>query len=155
VSAAPAARPHCPDCHAEVAADAVRCWLCHRKLVNDAEIVMAQIVPERTPLAPSQTLFAVLTALVGALVVVIGVGVARDAYLLIPYTLIVGFALAITSLHEVRARSAGRQVGWGERLLTFIISAHAVMAVLGVLLVAAVIAFVIFLFLVCSGALGK
>lgn len=116
---------------------------------------MAEIVPERTALAPSQTLFAVLTALVGVLVIVIGVGVARDAYLLIPYTLIVGFGLAITSLHEVRARASGRHVGWGERLLTFIISAHAVVAVLGVILVAAVVAFLIFLFLVCTGALGK
>jgi hypothetical protein len=129
--------------------------LCHRELANEAEIVMAEIVPEQTPLAPSQILFAVLTALIGILVIMIGVGVARDAYLLIPYTLIVGFGLAITSLHEVRARASGRQVGWGERLLTFIISAHAVAAVLGVILVAAVVAFVIFLFLVCSGALGK
>jgi hypothetical protein len=103
---------------------------------------------------PAQKLLAVLTALVALVVILVGFGIGREEpMLLIPYAVVVGLGLAVTSLHEVRARSSGRPVGWGERLLTFIISINAILAILAVVLVAAAVAFVVFLFLVCSGAI--
>lgn len=150
----PAAILCCPDCRAENPGQAMSCWLCHRQLRSSPEVILAELVPERTAVAPAQRLLAGLTALIGVVVILLGIGIAREEpFLLIPYTIVVGLGLAITSLHEVRVRASGRPVGWGERLLTFIISVNAVLAVLAVIAVAAVVAFVIFLFLVCSGAL--
>jgi len=150
----PVVSPRCPECQAENPTQATRCWLCHRSFAPGEEIVLAEIVPTPTVQRPAQKLLGLLTALVAVLVMVVGFGLARgEAFLLIPYTLVVGLGLAVTSLHEVRARVRGRTVGWGERLLTFIISVNAALAVLAVILVAAIVAFVVLLFLVCSGAI--
>jgi len=131
--------------------------MCRGDLTKTAEIVMAEVISAASPQkphpaqkpewAPSEIFFAILTAFVAFVLVLLGIGIAANGpEPLIPYAIIVIPAFLITAVRLGIKRARGKPIGWGERLATFLISAAVVVSVITVLIAAAIVAFCIYCF---------
>lgn len=135
----------CHECGAENLHLALRCWMCHADLKRVPQVVIAEIVPDPPKYAPSEIFWMVLTALVGVLLVLVGIGLASEGpEPLIPYAIVIVPAFIATVVRVARKQSRGVRIGWGERLLTFLISGMAVIGFIGLLIVAALTAMFVY-----------
>ena len=108
---------------------------------------MAEAVGAPGPRDGLERLSAAATLLVAILVVLIAIGLAVDQPgMLIPYGIVIVPALAATVIRATVRRGRGAQVGWGEKLLTFIVSAGIVIFTLCLLAAAALAALVAYCF---------
>ncbi|MCA9161729.1 MAG: hypothetical protein KDA62_02075 [Planctomycetales bacterium] len=135
----------CPECAAENSPFSDNCWLCQCPLTGDVEIVTAEIVGENRPNPILDRTFAVLTGLVGLLIVIVGIGIAADEPSLgVLYVLVVTPPLLGAFVRVKREMRRRRYVGWGERLATLIVSFALMYGLLMALGVAALVAFFIY-----------
>jgi hypothetical protein len=141
----------CPHCGADCDAAKPRCWLCGGELTGE-EIVDAVVVKEPPPYAPSDVFFAVASAVLAVVIVLVGIGAAlTEPGLAIAMAVVVAPALLATVIRTQRVEARHGYVSWGERLATFIVSAAAVVGLLGALWIALLIALVALCFLAMAG----
>ena len=137
----------CPHCGAECDAARPRCWLCQGVVTGGTEIVDAEVVAEPPPYAPSDAFFAVVSAVLAAVILLVGLGAAlTQPGMAIMLAVIVVPALAATVIRTQRKQARQGYVSWGERLATFVVSAALAVGILSLLGVAAVIALIAFCF---------
>ena len=148
---------HCPHCGAQNQTAGRRCWMCRQEF-NDAIITAKVIAPPpalRPPKFVPQT-FSFSLASVFAIItlVAVGLGLAQiEPGLGILFAIVCSPALVVTFVRtRLEQRTKGRQVGWGERVLTFIISSAAVFGVLVTMQIAMVIALLAICLLILAGA---
>ena len=141
----------CRECGADCETKAAHCWLCGADLKGQVEIVVAEIVDEPPPYAPGDTFFAVLSAIVAVVVLLVGIGAAvSDPGMAIGFAIIVVPALVATVVRAQQTRARQGYVTWGERLATFMVSVSLMFALLSLLSMAAIVAFIFY----CFYALG-
>lgn len=142
---------HCAACGAENFAYAKSCWMCHtpltaRSATSAPEIVMAELVPD-TPsrMGPAEWLYAAIFAIILVMLGLMGIGIAIDEpAMLIGYFILIGPAIIATLVRVTRKQSTGQRVGWGERLLTFLLSGVLTLALVAVLAIAAFLVFFVY-----------
>ena len=140
----------CVECGAENWAYAADCWLCKRDLSDVEAVVNAEIVAP--PVSTSaNTFFAVVTGILGIVLVLIGIGLyLEEPGAAIGYMILVIPPL-IATIVRTMAKQGERPVGWGERLATFLISSVVFFGILVMLCIAAVVAF----FAICLAAIAN
>lgn len=144
-SPAPELIGFCPHCGAEHADGATECWLCHAPL-GDQPIVMAQLIAPPQPPASqlSEIFFASLSALVGLLVFLLGVGIFLEERALgVIYVILILPPLTVTWLRSVRKTRSGAGISWAERFITFLISSIVMFGILVMLGIAAIICLIL------------
>ena len=134
----------CPECGADCAVDAARCWMCQAQLSGAETVVTAEIVAPRRQ-GVSEGFFAVATFLLVGIALLIGIGLAMDEIgVAIVYALFAAPAIIATVVRVQYRKQKIGHVSWAERFVTLIVSASIVFAVLALLAVAAVGALVVY-----------
>jgi hypothetical protein len=130
----PSLEPHCRDCGAAIQPQDSQCWLCHRLLAVEAELVEpgSPLAPQYAPpkwVNPAQfsleTLMLVITLIavcLGMIMAAPGVGVL--------VAIVAAPALVRTLVAGYQDRQAGTPMTLGEKLLTFAASTGVTLAVL-------------------------
>jgi hypothetical protein len=132
MSTAPQALAHCPDCGAEAPADSLKCWLCHRQLAVQAELVdedsprSHRAPPRRT--SGVQFSLETLMLVITLFAVCLGVIMAAPG-LGILVAIVAAPALVRTLVAGYQERKAGTPLTLGEKLLTFLASTGVSLAV--------------------------
>jgi hypothetical protein len=130
MSATPAAATHCPDCGAEVPAESLKCWLCHRQLAVQAELV-EPTSPFRAPprrASPAQFSLETLMLVITLIAVCLGVIMAAPG-LGILVAIVAAPALVRTLVAGYQERRAGTPMTLSEKLLAFLASTGVAVAV--------------------------
>jgi hypothetical protein len=136
----------CPECDASNDSAAPSCWLCHRPLGKDTNIVDAELVPE-SRLGIGETLFAVLTVCTVGLTLLLIVGAAKtDPGLAILVAICAGPAFLATIIRTLGRKVRGKPFSWQSTFVTFAVSAAAMVGIAAVLIVAAVVALIVICF---------
>jgi hypothetical protein len=129
----PQASRTCTHCGAQLKADDTKCWLCF-ELVGDVSNPYAPSSMRPTPppvLAPMASpqdpvlngVFAATLVICVLLTLLIGVGLGvSEPGLLIPYAILVGPALVITSIRGIIRGSQGQSLRLGNLLVTYVAS---------------------------------
>lgn len=136
----------CVDCGAAVHADADKCWLCGRANPgasgHRADVVQAEVI-RRGGSGKLEWTASSLLILVALVVVNVGVWMIEPGIGLLMTLILVPAAVA-TTIRAAKQRGKGKQMSWGERALTFFLSAAASVGILAMLMVAAFVAFFIY-----------
>ncbi|MCA9267629.1 MAG: hypothetical protein KDA41_04130 [Planctomycetales bacterium] len=149
----------CVYCGAEAGAASSQCWMCGRpsppvrgKSSSDAAIVPAAVVLQPPNFTPTSYSFSIASALTVISLIAVGLGLARiEPGLAMVYAMVALPAFIITAVRTRAERTVKRrQVGWGEQLLTFLLSSMAVFGAFIVMQIALALA----LFVVCLIAIG-
>jgi hypothetical protein len=128
------ARPACPECGAEIKPQDRQCWLCHRLLVIDAEVVESgspfaeQVAPPKW-VNPAQFSLETLMLVITLVAVCLGMIMALPG-LGIVVAIVAAPALVRTLVAGYQERKAGTPMTLGEKLLTFAASTGVAVAVL-------------------------
>ena len=133
-SASPTPAAACPDCGAALKPLATKCWLCHRLLVVEAELVEPGSPFESQYASPKwvnpaqfslETLMLVITLIavcLGMIMALPGLGIV--------VAIVAAPALVRTLMAGYQERKAGAPLTLGEKLLTFAASTGVTLAVL-------------------------
>ena len=143
----------CPHCGAGNQNAGGLCWMCRQKIHGEEEIITAEVIapPKFVPQTFSFSLASIFAIMS---LVAVGFGLAQIEPGMGILFAFVSFPAVIITFVRTRAeqRTKGRQVGWGERILTFVLSAAAVFAALAIAQFALVIALVAICLLILAGA---
>jgi len=133
-SASPTPPAACPDCGAALKPFATQCWLCHRLLVVEAELVEpgspfeAQYAPPKW-VNPAQFSLETLMLVITLIAVCLGMIMALPG-LGIVVAIVAAPALVRTLMAGYQERKSGTPMTLGEKLLTFAASTGVTLAVL-------------------------
>ena len=150
----------CPDCGADNAAAALRCWMCYLDIRDEHPVVEAQLATPSTaapvnkppPFALSELFFRLATVCVLVMLVLVGIGVAtEEAGLGIVYVIMVTPPLLGTLLRVRKRRSKVGNVTWSEKFMTLMVSGAIMLGVIGLLWIAAIVALLAFCFVALAG----
>jgi hypothetical protein len=125
--------PHCPECGAAVKPLDASCWLCHRSLVVQAEVVEpgpahARRLPPRAA-NPAQFSLETLMLVITLIAVCLGLIMAAPGWGIV-VAIVAAPALVRTLVAGYQERKAGTPMALGEKVLTFIASTGVTLAVL-------------------------
>ena len=126
--------PHCRDCGATIKPQDHQCWLCHRSLVVEAELVepssplASHYVPPKR-VNPAQFSLETLMLVITLIAVCLGMIMALPG-LGIVVAIVAAPALVRTLIAGYQDRQAGTPMTLGEKLLTFAASTGVTLAVL-------------------------
>jgi hypothetical protein len=125
----------CPECGAAGSPTGRRCWLCGHPL--GAGMAAARGRPRTADWMLTATL--ALAAIVAALMVI---GVWQEAPgLAVALAVVAAVPLIATAVASLHARAGGRPLGAGEKLVKFMLSLAIVFGAIGLVAIAATIAF--------------
>ncbi|MFO0869741.1 MAG: hypothetical protein U0935_12485 [Pirellulales bacterium] len=139
----PPVLPRCPHCGAHLQPQMVRCWLCFAAIPStppaQVPVELAR-PPEFSQLG--ERIFQGLSILVAGLVLLILLGTfLQEPAAGVTLTMLLFVPLSATVLRLYLQKQRYGRVSWAERLATFLVSTALLVMVLGVLVVAAFIAF--------------
>ncbi|MCI0360692.1 MAG: hypothetical protein L0211_19620 [Planctomycetaceae bacterium] len=134
MSESPTPLPHCPECGAEVKPLDARCWLCHRSLIAEAEVVESDTPLPSRPVPPrranaAQFSLETLMLVITLIAVCLGIIMAAPGYGIV-VAMVAAPALVRTLMAGHQERKAGKPLALGEKVLTFIASTGVALAVL-------------------------
>lgn len=134
--------PTCRECGAHLQPGSPRCWLCLAKLDGAEAPIRAELARPPEFSRVSEVIFGTISALVGLFLLVVIVGLwLQDSRAAMAFLTILTIPAAATAVRlTLRKRKVGR-IGWGERLVTFLLSTALVVGLLVALMVAAFLAF--------------
>lgn len=144
----------CPQCGAGSFTPASQCWMCFAGLINPPDIVMAEVVEGAAAAepswAPSEWFFANSTAVLGVVLVVVGIGLASQGWgAAIAYALIIGPAFLATAIRTKVRQGHGHEVSLIERLATFLISGTIMVGVVTLVSLLIIVAIIVSLVIAC------
>lgn len=149
---------HCPYCGAYNQTAGDLCWMCLRKYDDRERVVEAQVIagPKFAPpkFVPNTFSFSLASIFAIMTLVAVGLGLTQiEPGFGILFGMVSVPALVVTFVRTRKEqRSKGREVGWGERILTFAISSVAVFGALMVTQVALAIALIAVCLIICGAA---
>jgi hypothetical protein len=158
--ATPFAEVGCQDCGAINPGHNAQCWLCYHPLAGSAppplpgaaggQVVSAELVGEPSLAVAAASMLGLSVALL-----LVGIG----AYLVEPglaivYAIVVVPPLLATLVTGLARRAGGRPLSLGSRVLTFFVSGVITVGVLGLLCIAAFVAFFVFCLVALSAGGG-
>jgi hypothetical protein len=124
----PSSEPHCRDCGAAVKPLDRQCWLCHRSLVVEAELVEPDYAPPKW-INPAQFSLETLMLVITLIAVCLGMIMAEPGVGVL-VAIVAAPALVRTLIAGYQDRKAGTPMTLGEKLLTFTASTGVALAVL-------------------------
>lgn len=140
----------CPQCGASNSWESSKCWVCRAPLVWDAN-VSSTAIKVAPPAPKSRTMELLGPALLVVGVVATMIGLAKESPgLAILVALVFAPGLLFTLASAGWRRHQGRAMSAGDKFVRFLFSVAMTVGILVVLGVVAIVAFIVWLFVVCA-----
>jgi hypothetical protein len=133
----------CSQCGAVNRSGTKRCWLCGADL--DTPVVYAELAPDVPPVGAWQFTLSELMIVVTLIAVIAGTWAIEPATGVM-LVIVSAPALLVTFIRTARRRSRGQDVTWASKIVTFLITAAAVVGIVMLLWAAAIVALIVYCF---------